>query len=66
MFINNVRLLETMARDNQMRMPSSSAGVMSFYDEERSRIRIMPSHVVILCVLVALIVIMLNYSPYFK
>jgi len=47
-------------------MPSSSAGVMSFYDEERSRIRIMPSHVVILCVLVALIVIVLNYTPLFK
>jgi preprotein translocase subunit Sec61beta len=51
-----------MPRDNNMRMPSSSAGVMSFYDEERSRIRIMPSHVVILTVVVALLVMILNYT----
>lgn len=55
-----------MPRDDNIRMPSSSAGVMSFYDEERSRIRIKPTHVVILCVIVSLIVILLNYTSLFK
>jgi preprotein translocase subunit Sec61beta len=55
-----------MARDDNIRMPSSSAGVMSFYDEERSRIRIMPMHVVILTALVCLIAILLNYTSIFK
>jgi preprotein translocase subunit Sec61beta len=54
-----------MPRDDAFRMPSSSAGVMSFYDEERSRIRIKPSHVVILSVIVALVVILLNYTTVF-
>lgn len=45
----------------QIRMPSSSAGVLSFYDEEKSTVVIKPMHVVILCVVVALIVMWLNY-----
>ncbi|HIH23753.1 TPA: preprotein translocase subunit Sec61beta [Candidatus Woesearchaeota archaeon] len=55
-----------MPRDNNIRMPSSSAGVMSFYDEERSKIRIKPAHVVILCVLVSLVVILLEYTTIFR
>ena len=55
-----------MPRDDNIRMPSSSAGVMSFYDEERSKIRIRPTHVIILGVLVAIVVILLNYSGLFK
>ena len=54
-----------MTRDTAFRMPQSGAGVMSFYDEERSRIRIMPSHVVIMTILVAIIVILLNYTSVF-
>ena len=50
----------------EMRMPSSSAGVMSFYDEEKSRIRIKPSHVVILTVLVCVVVLLLEYTTIFK
>jgi preprotein translocase subunit Sec61beta len=55
-----------MPRDDNVRMPSSSAGVMSFYDEERSKIRIKPTHVVILAVLVCIIVILLEYTSLFK
>lgn len=49
-----------MPRDN-IRMPSSSAGVLSFYDEEKSTVRLKPQHVVILCVIVALVIMWLNY-----
>ena len=55
-----------MPRDDNIRMPSSRAGVMSFYDEERSRIRIMPTHVVILTVLVVIVIMLLNYTSIFK
>jgi preprotein translocase subunit Sec61beta len=54
-----------MTRDNNVRMPSSSAGVMTFYDEERSRIRITPTHVIILTVIVALFVLFLEHSSVF-
>ena len=33
-------------------MPSSSAGVLSFYDEERSTIKLKPMHVIILAILI--------------
>jgi preprotein translocase subunit Sec61beta len=52
-----------MPREN-IRMPSSSAGVMSFYDEERSSVRLKPMHVVIMCVLVALVVILLELGVF--
>ncbi len=49
-----------MPREN-IRMPSSSAGVLSFYDEEKSSIRLRPQHVVILCVIVIVAIMYLNY-----
>ena len=49
-----------MPRDDNIRMPSSSAGVISFYDEEKSRIRIKPMHVVILIVIVAAVIMLLE------
>jgi preprotein translocase subunit Sec61beta len=45
-------------------MPSSSAGVMSFYDEERSSIRLKPIHVVIMTALVALTVMLLEFGVF--
>jgi preprotein translocase subunit Sec61beta len=53
-----------MPREN-IRMPSSSAGVMSFYDEERSRIRIKPSHVVILTIMICVFILLLEYTSVF-
>ena len=50
-----------MPRNDKVRMPSSSAGVLSFYDEERSSVMLKPTHVVILCIIVALLGIYLNY-----
>ena len=49
-----------MPRDDNVRMPSSSAGVMSFYDEERSSVRLKPMHVVIFGALVCIVVMLLN------
>ncbi|MDD9954449.1 MAG: preprotein translocase subunit Sec61beta [Candidatus Woesearchaeota archaeon] len=48
-----------MPRD-KISMPSSSAGVLSFYDEERSTIKLKPTHVVILAVLIGAAVIYLQ------
>jgi preprotein translocase subunit Sec61beta len=45
-------------------MPSSSAGVMSFYDEERSVIKLQPMHVVIMCVVVAIAVMVMNLGVF--
>jgi len=42
-------------------MPSSSAGVLSFYDEEKSSVKLKPQHVIILCFIVAIAVMYLNY-----
>lgn len=55
-----------MARDDKIRMPSSSAGVLSFYDEEKSTIMLKPSHVVVLCIIVAAFVMILNYTTLFQ
>ena len=49
-----------MPRDN-IRMPSSSAGVLSFYDEEKSSVLLKPQHVVILCLIVGIAILWLNY-----
>lgn len=53
-----------MARDDKIRMPSSGAGVMSFYDEERSVFRLRPMHVVIMCVIVAVVVMVLRLGVF--
>ncbi len=55
-----------MSRKDDVRMPSSSAGVMSFYDEERSKIKIGPTHVVILTVIVIVFALILNYTSLFR
>jgi preprotein translocase subunit Sec61beta len=49
-----------MPREN-IRMPSSSAGVLSFYDEERSSVRLRPQHVIVLCVIIIAALLYLNY-----
>ena len=49
-----------MPRDNNVRMPSSSAGVMTFSEDAHSKIHIKPSHVVIMCTIVIILAIILN------
>ena len=43
----------------KINMPSGSGGLMRYFDEYRSKIRIKPGHIIILCVLVVLIMIIL-------
>ncbi|MBW2988264.1 preprotein translocase subunit Sec61beta [Candidatus Woesearchaeota archaeon] len=37
-----------MARNNKIFMPSSQGGLIRYFDEERTRFRLKPGHVVIL------------------
>jgi len=48
-----------MAKDN-VRMPSSTAGITSYYDEYRSKLQIQPGHVILIAILVILIVTALH------
>jgi len=41
-------------------MPSGSGGLMRYFDEYKSKIRIKPGHVVILCIAVFIIIVLLN------
>jgi preprotein translocase subunit Sec61beta len=46
--------------DNKIRMPSSGAGLTSFYEESRSKILLSPHVVLGIAVLVIVITIILN------
>jgi len=46
--------------DNKMRLPSSSAGLTSFYAEYKSNFVLKPGHVIILVVLVIVLEILLH------
>ncbi|MBR9702478.1 preprotein translocase subunit Sec61beta [Candidatus Woesearchaeota archaeon] len=48
-----------MAKDNQVRMPSSGAGITQFFDDYKSKIEFQPIHVVILVGIVILIELVL-------
>jgi len=50
-----------MATDKgKVRLPSSSGGIMQYYDEYSSKVHISPWHVIILVAIVMLIVVFLN------
>ncbi|MBR9702863.1 preprotein translocase subunit Sec61beta [Candidatus Woesearchaeota archaeon] len=53
-----------MARDNKIRMPSSGAGITTYYDGKRSAIQLKPAHVVLLIVIVILIEFFLYWQGY--
>ena len=46
--------------DNKIRMPSSGAGLTSFYEESTSKLRIAPQAVLALTILTVIVVIILN------
>ena len=46
--------------NNQIRMPSSGAGLTTFYDESESKIRITPQVVLALTVVIIIVSIILN------
>ena len=48
-----------MAHDNRITMPSGSGGLMRYFDEYKSKIRIKPGHIIIMVVVVMVIMIFL-------
>ena len=48
-----------MARD-KISMPSGTAGITRYFDEYKSKLRFKPGHVIVLCIIVALITILLH------
>ncbi|MFP4522940.1 MAG: preprotein translocase subunit Sec61beta [Candidatus Nanoarchaeia archaeon] len=48
-----------MAKDN-VRMPSSGAGLTTFYEESKSRLHIPPQTILFIAILVVIITIVLN------
>ena len=51
-----------MAKDNQVRMPSSMAGITQYFDEGTSKFHMSPMQVMILIVVVAVLVIALHIA----
>ncbi len=49
-----------MAKDDKFYMPSSGAGILRYYDEEKSRVQLKPEHVIALCIITGVIVIVLH------
>ena len=47
-----------MAQD-KISMPSGMGGLMRYFDEYKSRIRIKPGHIIIMCVVVIVIMVFL-------
>jgi preprotein translocase subunit Sec61beta len=43
----------------KINMPSGSGGLMRYFDEYKSKIRIKPGHIIILCIVVVVIMIFL-------
>jgi len=51
-----------MAQDGKVRLPSSSGGIMQYYDEYHSKINISPWHVVVLVIIVMIIITVLHLA----
>lgn len=49
-----------MARDNNMRMPSSGAGITQYWDEVKTKVELRPAHVIALAVIIILVEIFLQ------
>ena len=48
-----------MPNDNRITMPSGMGGLMRYFDEYKSKIRIKPGHIIIMVVVVMVIMIFL-------
>ena len=48
-----------MARDNKISMPSGMGGLMRYFDDYKSKIRIKPGHIIIMCIVLILIMVFL-------
>ena len=50
--------------DNKITMPSGSGGLMRYFDEYNSKIKIKPGHIIIMCAFVIAIMIFLYSYGY--
>jgi len=48
-----------MAQDNKISMPSGMGGLMRYFDEYKSKIRIKPGHIIIMVFVVIVIMVFL-------
>ena len=48
-----------MARDDRIRMPSSTAGITTYWDDVKTKVELKPQHIVLLVLLVIAIQAML-------
>lgn len=63
-FITRTRFLDGMAKDDKVRMPSSMAGLTTYYDESTSNFVMTPKQVMILIGLIAAVLLTLHlFSP---
>lgn len=49
-----------MAKKDNVMMPSSGAGITRYFGDVKSKIEIAPGHVIIMCVVVAIIILVLH------
>lgn len=50
-----------MSKNNQIKMPSSGAGLTTFYDESKSKILISPQIVLGIVIIIGVTMMVLNY-----
>ena len=48
-----------MQHNNKVSMPSGMGGLMRYFDEYKSKIRIKPGHIIVMCFVVMIIMIFL-------
>jgi len=58
-FLNNRRIPSTMAQEKS-RMPMSTAGITTYFEEYRSKIEFKPGHIIVFSIVVILIVVALH------
>lgn len=52
-----------MAQENKLTMPSGMGGLVRYFDEYKSKIRIKPGHIIVMCFLViAIMMILYTYG----
>ena len=56
-------IISTKMAQQRINLPSGSGGLLRYFDEYKSKIRIKPGHIVIMCVVVIVIMLFLyNYG----
>ncbi len=49
-----------MSRDNRVRLPSSTAGITTYWDEVKTKITLRPQHVILLALLIIILELLLQ------